>query len=507
MAALARADKSARPWQPAYDLEDLGRPTPQRRAYDSAADELLYGGAAGGGKTDLLIGLALSAHRRSIIFRREFKQVAAIEDRVAEILGHRRGYNGQKMVWRLGQGRQIEFGACQHPGDERGYQGRPHDLKAFDELTHFTEGQYRFLSGWLRTTVAGQRCRIVAATNPPTTGEGEWVIARWAPWLDDQNRQMALPGELRWYAVLPGGEEIEVEDGRTLERGGERIRPKSRTFIPSAVDDNPYLANTAYKATLQALPEPLRSQMLKGDWRAGGEDHPWQIIPSAWVRAAQERWRNCGRPGGAMDAIGVDVAQGGQDETVLTMRHGEWVGEQIVAPGRQTRDGPAVVALIAMHVRDSAQINIDCTGGWGGSAYDILSQQGAPVLRLVMSARSEQRDLSGSLGFANKRAELYWRAREWFDPENGHEPAIPPDPRLRGDLCTPRWMVKRGQAGEGGVIQVEDKKEIIARLGHSPDRGDSLIYALDDTRPRQWLRERSKGRGPHEAVMMASPWG
>ncbi len=502
---LAREDKQRVIWRPLLDPEDLAAVTPQRLAYESLADELLYGGAAGGGKTDLLIGLALTHHQRSIIFRREFKQLTAIEDRVAEVLGNRNGYNSQKMVWRL-PGRQLEFGAVQHIGDEQGYQGRPHDLKAFDELTHFAESQYRFLCGWLRTTDPAQRCRIVGATNPPTTGEGEWVIQRWAPWLDDQHKHPAAPGELRWFAVLPDGEEVEVESAAEFERDGETIQPKSRTFIPSRIDDNPYLSQTAYRATLQQLPEPLRSQMLKGDWQAGVSDDPWQVIPTAWVQAAQARWRDRDRPKDDMDAIGVDVAQGGTDETVLTFRRGNWIDEQVARSGRETRDGAAVVGLVATHIRDSAQVNIDCTGGWGGDAYSRLKEMGVPVLRLVMSERSEQRDATGSLGFFNKRAELWWRAREWFNPENGHEPAIPADPLLKADLTTPRWEIRRGQAAKGGAIKIEEKDRIIERLGRSPDKGESLIYALDDSSPTQQRRERKKGPRHETAEMPSSPW-
>ena len=61
------------------------------------------------------------------------------------------------------------------------------------------------------------------------------------------------------------------------------IKPLTRTFIPSRVTDNPYLMATGYISTLQSLPEPLRSQMLKGDFEAGTEDDPWQVIPTQWV--------------------------------------------------------------------------------------------------------------------------------------------------------------------------------------------------------------------------------
>ena len=100
---------------------------------------------------------------KSIIFRREYPQLKDIIDRSFEIIGHRKGFNGQANTWRLPD-RSIEFGAVQYDADVNKYQGRAHDLKAFDELPNFTEFQYRFLIGWNRTTKSrttnqGYRCR------------------------------------------------------------------------------------------------------------------------------------------------------------------------------------------------------------------------------------------------------------------------------------------------------------------------------------------------------------
>lgn len=74
-----------------------------------------------------------------------------------------------------------------------------------------------------------------------------------------------------------------------LYTSAEVIKPKSRTFIPASVTDNVYYAEGGYIATLQALPEPLRSKMLFGDFTAGKEESEWQVIPSAHVKLAQER--------------------------------------------------------------------------------------------------------------------------------------------------------------------------------------------------------------------------
>ena len=459
-------------WVPLINPDNPEKPTPQAQALESPADELFYGGSAGGGKSDLLIGAALTRHHRSIIFRREFKQVKALEDRCQDILGSRDGYNGQDHRWRLPNGRVLEFGACQHLGDEEAYQGRPHDLKAFDEITHFLEQQYRFLSTWLRTTTRDQRCRIIAAGNPPTSSGGEWVTAYWGPWLDEGHPRPALPGELRWYAVVDG-KDVEVEDGTPFEWKGETITPKSRSFIPSRVEDNLYLMETGYKATLQALPEPLRSQMLQGSFKAGKDDDPWQVIPTDWVKAAQERWKNRDRPKTPMTVLGVDPARGGLNETVLIARHDDWFAEPSAHPGHETPDGPAVAALAVSTLRDGAGIVVDVIGV-GASVYDHLSGNGVNCMAFNGAEKSEARDKSKSMGFINKRAEWWWRMREALDPAYGQEIALPPDSRLRADLCAPRWKLSaRG-------IQVEAKEEIVARIGRSPDRGDAAVYALCD---------------------------
>ena len=453
----------------------LPRPGPQTDAYQSEADFLFFGGAAGGGKTDLLIGLALNAHRHSAIFRRQYRQLQAIVERTAEILGTRGGYNDQKKIWRLADGRRLHFGACQNPGDEQGFQGQPHDLKAFDEIGHFLEAQFRFLLGWNRTTNPDQRCRVVCAGNPPTSPEGEWVIKFWAPWLDPEYPNPALPGELRWFATI-GDAETEVEGRHPFEHKGEWIGPKSRTFIPSAIDDNPFLLATGYKATLQALPEPLRSRMLNGDFGVGREDNPWQVIPSPWVAAAQARWQDAAKPRGVkMDALGVDVARGGGDATVLGARFGNWFAELQVYPGGTTPDGPSVAALAVAALRDGAPVLIDVIGV-GASVYDHLKDNGVNAVAMNAAEASSGRDRSGTLAFSNKRAQWWWAMREALDPDYGSVIALPPERALKADLCAPRWRL----TGRG--IQIESKEDIVKRLGRSPDRGDAVVMALQDSR-------------------------
>jgi hypothetical protein len=383
------------------------------------------------------------------------------------MMGPRARYGAARRTWRLAGGRSLELGAVQRPGDERKYQGRPHDLKAFDEITHFTEAQFRFLIGWNRSAETGLRCRVVAAGNPPTSAEGDWVIRYWAPWLDRQHPNPAAPGELRWFATV-GGKEIEVESGTPFDADGERIEPRSRSFVRARVEDNPFLLAAGYRATLQALPEPLRSQMLLGDFAAKQEDDPWQIIPTRWILAAQGRWRET--PPGPLDALGVDVARGGRDRTVVTARHGLWFGLPQAFAGTDTPDGGAVVALLVPLLATRASVQVDVIGV-GAAVYDAARARGLDAVPLNGAAGSTARDRSGQLGFANARAEWWWRLREALDPVAGEGLALPPDRELLADLTAPRWRLT------GAGILVERKDEIIARIGRSPDKGDSLVYA------------------------------
>lgn len=454
-------------------------PGPQTAAFESEADELFYGGAAGGGKTDLLLGLALSAHQKSIVFRREYPQLKDIVERSKELVGHARGFNGQANLWHL-PGRTLEFGAVQHEDFVAKYKGRAHDLKAFDEVSDFSEAQYRFLTGWARTTIPGQRVRIVAAGNPPTSAEGEWVIQRWAPWLDEQCAHPAEPGELRWYAVVDG-EERECEDGEPFEWHGETIQPKSRTFIPARLGDNPYLVATGYGATLQGLPEPLRSQLLCGDFSVGRDDDPWQVIPTEWVRLAQQRWepeRHLSPP----DAVGVDIAQGGTDRTVLMRRYGPWFDEPESHPGADVPDANENAQLVTAALMEGGRAEIDCNGVGAATYHLVNALLPGRAHAFIGSDSTNWQDKSGQLHFVNVRAAAYWKMREALDPDTGLDIALPPSRELRADLCAPRWS----RLVNG--IQLEKKDDIKKRLGRSPDLGDAAVQALWDDPKADYAR-------------------
>lgn len=133
--------------------------------------------------------------------------------------------------------------------------------------------------------------------------------------LDPQHPNPAKDGELRWFVTDEDGKDKEVSGPEPVMVGNELMTPKSRTFIRSSVDDNLFLQTTGYKATLQALPEPLRSQMLRGDFMAGRSDPVWQLIPTDWTE-------------GGASQMEAERNQGAND-CAWSRRAARWTGQNI----------------------------------------------------------------------------------------------------------------------------------------------------------------------------------
>lgn len=444
-------------WQPFNGAQTL--------AYHCPADELFYGGQPGGGKTDLILGLALTAHQRSLIIRRRALDLAAIKVRFQELTG-KVAHNENWL-----NGRYIALGGCKDEGTKYKYQGQPHDGKFFDEVNQLLQSQYEYIKTWNRTATIGQRCRVVSSFNPPTSQEQRWILEYLAPWLNPKHPNPAQSGELRYYI---GNDE--VPSGEAIEVNGKLITPTSRCFILSSTTDNPLLMATGYQRVLDNLPAHLKALTNFAD---SIQDDPYQVIPTKWVEDAQARWRQRWGGGGMgqvgemmpMDTIAADPSRGGGDEFALAMRH---QSDVFVAgyEGKEIPDGIVGAAKVLLHRRGKARILIDVIGV-GSSTFDQLKIQGYEPMAYMGSHSSHRRDRTGQFGFANKRAESYWLLREALDPAYSPMLALPDDPKVLAELTAPRWFLSlRG-------IQVESKDDIRKRLGRSTNYADAIVMCCD----------------------------
>lgn len=443
----------------------------QQQALASEADELLYGGAAVGGKTELMAVIGWLGHRVTLILRRMFPELKRnLIPRTKAIYRDTGTYNGSDKRWTSHSGRVVQFGHMQKAEDYLLYKSDEYDCIGFDELTEFTEAQYLYMFSRLRSSSPGQRSRMISGTNPGNLGSS-WVFERWAAWLDPRHPNPAKPGELRWYARIKG-KDTEVAGPEPFELDGETVTPLSRTFIPSFIDDNPH-ADPAYRAKLQSMPEPWRSQLLKGDWLIGRRDEAGTVIPASWVRAAMDRWAADHRPPG-LPVVGVDVARGGDDQTVLALRVRNWFAEMEAIPGVDTPTANEVLEPLALLLRNGGHANVD-VGNIGAAVVDLGQARGMALEAINFGAGTEEMDRTGNLEFANMRAMMYWRMRELLDPERPLDegelpPELPPDPELLVDLTSQRVKPRAG-----GAIQLEKKEDIKKRIGRSPDKGDAAV--------------------------------
>ena len=458
----------ARKWVP--------NPGPQTDAYFSEADILLFGGEPGGGKSGLLTGLALNEHERSLIMRRQYTDLAAIIEDTLKAHGSRDGYNGSAPPQlKLGDGRIVDFGAAARVGDEQHWQGNPHDFIGLDEGTQFAYQQVRFLMGWLRSVNPGQRKRVVIATNPPLTTDGLWVHEMFAPWLDPKHRNPAKQGELRWFVTSEDGRDVEVDGPGPVEIGGKTIMPLSRTFIASSLSDNPYLAGTGYDSQLNNMIEPYRS-ILMGGFKTSFKDQDGQVIPTAWIRMAMERWTPNPPDGIPMCSMAVDCSGGGEDPMIISTRHDGWYAPMIEIPAKDIpadRAGTYSAGVVVSHRRDGALVIVDMGGGYGGPLFEHLSINDVEVQGYKGASASSGRTKDRKLGFWNKRSEAIWRFREALDPDQpgGSPIMLPDDSELLADLAAP--TLDRSYNG----IKVETKEAVIKRLGRSTNKGDAAVMA------------------------------
>ena len=218
----------------------------------------------------------------------------------------------------------------------------------------------------------------------------------------------------------------------------------------------------------------LRAAYAEGKFEAGLKDQAFQLIPTEWIRLAQQRWSERSPDGVPMCAMGVDCSGGGSDPMVIAPRYDGWYAPMIKIPGKdipQDRPGKFSAGMIVSHRRNKAIVIVDMGGGYGGPTYEQLKENGIECQAFRGSEGSVRRTSDGQIGFANIITEAYWKFREALDPSqpNGSPISLPPSPTLLADLATPTFEYR------GGKIWKESKEDVVDRLGRSPDEGDAVV--------------------------------
>ena len=218
----------------------------QEEFIEANAFEVLFGGAAGGGKSygqliDALIYALKYPRSKQIIFRRTYPELFQSIIRASLELYPRDAceYKESKKYWQFKNGSIIDFGYCQYENDVYQYQSAEYDIIRFDELTHWTEFMYVYLISRCRGT-NGYPKHIKSTTNPGGIGH-TWVKARFID-LGEPNKV---------YEVIL-----------------ENKRKSTRIFIPSFVQDNLFMmeSDPDYINRLELLPEKEKQALLYGDW-------------------------------------------------------------------------------------------------------------------------------------------------------------------------------------------------------------------------------------------------
>jgi len=285
VAAPVRSPTSAAAKQTAELIIIRPQEGPQEQFLASAADLVIYGGAAGGGKSWALLmeplrHITSNPEFNAVFFRRTTPQITnpgGLWDESKKLYNLINGTPREgDHTWRWEKGGYIKMSHLEHENTVQQWQGSQIPLIMFDELTHFTEYQFFYMMTRNRS-MCGVKPYIRATCNP----DAESWVAKFIAWWIDQETGLpieARSGVLRYFVRI--GEEIYWGDSKQelIDKHGrpeladdheDQVRPKSLTFIPAKLSDNKALmaADPDYKANLMAQSRVERERLLGGNWK------------------------------------------------------------------------------------------------------------------------------------------------------------------------------------------------------------------------------------------------
>jgi hypothetical protein len=421
--------------------------------------EVLYGGAAGGGKTDALLvcGLLwLSRHpgAQVLFLRRTYPDLSlpgGAIPRSHELYAGHATWNGSEHKWTFPNGGAVQFGHLEHAGAHMNYRGAQIDLLLWDELTQVLLEPYLFLRSRVRPTKDGVVTGIRAATNPGDVGHA-WVKRRWvdaAPWGEP------------FHVRAPGAE------------------PVSARFIPAKLEDNPALLNRdpGYRNRLRELPDHLQRAYEAGDWDIyeGQFFGEWRrevhvcrpfVIPAHWTRWTATDY------GFAAWWVNLSFARDPRTRRVYVYRE---MGE------KGLRDEHQAVAITHAIRRDREALKIDPAAKLytlhvgDPSMFAKRSEEGKPSIASVYQQRGvalEPGMNNRKHGWAVVRRAL---ATKEVDPVTGEQREKPP--RLQVfDTCVN--LIRTLPEMPRDPLDPEDLADVIRGQKTEDDFCDALRYGL-----------------------------
>lgn len=447
--------------------------TPRQRDFMQAkADEVLFGGAAGGGKSYAqLIDALLYALRwpgsKQLLLRRTYPDLerSLVQEHLKIFPRECYRYAASSHKGVFENGSTVEFGFCDHEKDVYRYQGAEYDTIRFDELTHFTENQYLYLMSRLRGANSFPK-QVKSSTNPGGIGHG-WVKARFVD-------------------IGPADTEHRVNHG-------------SRIFLPSFVRDNTFLMkkDPGYLERLMNLDETNRKALLYGNWDIFEGQYFTEFDREKHVCrpfALPEHWRRYITIDYGMDMLAAYWV-------AVDEQRRAWVYRELYRPGliisraaqailEKTPKGESIEAILAPPDLWNARQET------GKSAADLFGEEG-----LLLTQTS------------NRRVDGWLAVREWLalrETETGEM-----EPRLK-IFSTCANLIRTLPALAHDRINVEDAANEPHELTHAPDalRGFCVYWTTGSEPPRtaraHWNEDQYidyKNATPEERDHLIRKWG